>query len=27
VFLAPAALFTLLFGSSLIGWYLDRVIG
>ena len=27
VFLAPAAIFTLLFGSSLIGWYLDRVIG
>lgn len=27
VFLAPAALFTLLFGSSLIGWYFDRVIG
>jgi leader peptidase (prepilin peptidase)/N-methyltransferase len=27
VFLAPAALFTLLFGSSLIGWYLNRVIG
>jgi leader peptidase (prepilin peptidase)/N-methyltransferase len=27
VFLAPAALFTLLFGSSFIGWYLDRVIG
>lgn len=27
VFLAPAALFTLLFGSPLIGWYLDRVIG
>jgi len=27
VFLAPAALFTLLFGSALIGCYLDRVIG
>jgi len=27
VFLAPAALFTLLFGSPLIGWYIDRVIG
>ena len=27
VFLAPAAIFTLLFGSSLIGWYIDRVIG
>jgi hypothetical protein len=27
VFLAPAAMFTLLFGSSLIGWYIDRVIG
>jgi leader peptidase (prepilin peptidase) / N-methyltransferase len=27
VFLAPAALITLLFGSSLIGWYIDQVIG
>ena len=27
VFLAPAALLTLLWGSSLIGWYIDRVIG
>lgn len=27
VFLAPAALCTLLFGSSLIGWYLNRVFG
>jgi leader peptidase (prepilin peptidase)/N-methyltransferase len=27
VFLAPAALFTLIFGSSLIGWYLNRIIG
>ncbi len=27
VFLAPAALFTLLWGSSLIGWYLGRVLG
>jgi leader peptidase (prepilin peptidase) / N-methyltransferase len=27
VFLAPAALFTLLFGSSLIGWYLNRIMG
>ncbi len=27
VFLAPAALFTLLWGSSLIGWYIDRVAG
>jgi leader peptidase (prepilin peptidase) / N-methyltransferase len=27
VFLAPAAMFTLLFGSSLIGWYVNRVFG
>ncbi|HEY2850727.1 MAG TPA: prepilin peptidase [Gemmatimonadaceae bacterium] len=27
VFLAPAAVFTLLFGTSLIGWYIDRVVG
>jgi leader peptidase (prepilin peptidase)/N-methyltransferase len=27
VFLAPAAIFTLLFGASLIGWYVNRVFG
>jgi leader peptidase (prepilin peptidase)/N-methyltransferase len=27
VFLAPAAVVTLLFGSSLIGWYVNRVMG
>ena len=27
VFLAPAALLTLIWGNSLIGWYLERMMG